>query len=62
MLELEQLKHNLSQKTVMDQTIKKQKLLLHCRIIKFYIEHGMKFRKLHTVYQLRQSPLSANCI
>ena len=39
----------------MDQT-KKQRYFLHYRDLKFYIRHGIRIVKVHTVYKYKQSP------
>ena len=42
----------------MDQT-NKQGYFLHYRDLKFYLRHGIRIVKVHTVYKFKQSPLLA---
>ena len=50
-----------TEKMIMDQT-NKQRCFLHYRNLKFYIRHGIRVVKKHTVYKFKQSPWLANYI
>ena len=50
-----------TEKLIMDQT-NKQRYFLHYRNLKFYIRHGIRIKKIHTVYKFKQSPWLANYI
>ena len=54
-------KYEASEKVIMDQTNKQRYLLLH-RDLKFYIRHGIRIVKVHTIYQFKQSPWLAKYI
>ena len=45
----------------MDQT-NKQSYFLHYRDLKFYIRHGIRILKVHTVYKVKQIPWLAKYI
>ena len=46
---------------IMDQT-NKQRYFLHYRDLKFYLKHGIRIVKVHTVYKFKQSPWLAKYI
>ena len=54
-------KYKPTEKLVMDQT-NKQRCFLHYRDLKFFIRHGIRIVKVHTVYKFKQSPWLAKCI
>ena len=54
-------KYKPTEKLIMDQT-NKQRYFLHYRDLKFYIRHGIRIVKVHTVYKFKQSPLLAKYI
>ena len=54
-------KYKPTEKLIMDQT-NKQRYFLHYRDLKFYIRHGIRILKVHTVYKFKQSPWLAKYI
>ena len=54
-------KHKPTKKLIMDQT-NKQRYFLHYRDLKFYIRHGIRIVRIHTVYKFKQSPWLAKYI
>ena len=54
-------KYKPTEKMIMDQT-NKQRCFLHYRDLKFYIIHGIRIVKVHTVYKFEQSPWLAKNI
>ena len=50
-----------TEKLIMDRT-SKQRYFLHYRDLKFYIRHGVRIVKVHTVYKFKQSPWLAKYI
>ena len=50
-----------AEKLIMDQT-NKQRSFSHYRDLKFYIRHGIRIVKVHTVYKFKQSPWLAKYI
>ena len=54
-------KHKPTKKLIMDQT-NKQRYFLHYRDLKFYIRHGIRNVRIHTVYKFKHSPWLAKNI
>ena len=54
-------KYKPTEKLIMDQT-NKQRYFLHYRDLKFYIRHGIRIVKVHSVYKFKQSPWLAKYI
>ena len=54
-------KYKPTEKLIMDQT-NKQRYFLHYRDLKYYIRHGIRSVKVHTVYKFKQSPWLAKYI
>ena len=54
-------KYKPTEKMIMDQTIK-QRYFMHYTDLKFYIRHGIRIVKAHTVYKFKQSPWLAKWI
>ena len=50
-----------TEKLIMDQT-NKQRYIIHYRELKFYIRHGIRIVRVHTVYKFKQSPSLAKYI
>ena len=48
-------KYKPTDKLIMDQT-NKQRHFLDYRDLKFYLRHGIRILKVHTVYKIKQSP------
>ena len=48
-------KYKPTEKLIMDQT-NEQSNFLHYRDLKFYIRHGFRIVKIHTVYVFKQTP------
>ena len=48
-------KYKPTEKLIMDQT-NKQRYFLHIRDLKFYLRHGIRIVKIHTVNKSKQSP------
>ena len=48
-------KYKPTEKLIMDQT-NKERYFLHYRDLKFYLRHGIKIIKVHTIYKFKQSP------
>ena len=61
MTEIKPEKHKPTEKMIVDQT-NKQSCFSQYRDLKFYIRHGIRIVKVHTVYKFKQSPSLAKYI